>query len=480
MQSAGVSNELGFCSANDVVQSKLAGIVHECAYNNPVLGQGFCGTGERGICEISSGVGTGNTEEFQIYSKDGNSLGHINQYDTTECLDAYNYGVSDHESLKYDVEYDRDAKFYLAKVSTSCTGGDCNNGGTKKFTNIDVSNSNDPEYVDPRDIGALQQALLAERAVELYNNESGGNFSTFFGASYSGTDPSDSPTIASAFLAEAGEIDFGSTIYRSENPNFRPTISMIDKSITFGDLVSCAMQPYDLTAMIHPYGESVAASAGNTAGSTVQVKNASKTTAQGVLSSIESGGVVAASANGHKTFGTQIADYSQAGLVASASGNEELYEKVQVKSKNVTPTPATGQQDFAFASAGSNRLTGSVGSPADPPEPYQYDGCERCSAYVYRDHITGKTHYPVFNKNCNSVIATMGETEVVTINRADGSTADVVKCLSGCPAGLGAPTHDSSVFDANEMVDNITQHVCDFNYFLNKNKYHGGIDSSYF
>ena len=247
-----------FCTPEEVAQAKIDGTIDNCAFKNPVLGDGYCGNSTRAMCEVLAGQGSGaGDDNYKIYDSDGVLVDHINSYHAMNCLNAGEYGVEDHGAMQYDLKYNRDARFYLARQSTTCASGSCASAAdyTVSLTGSSESGS---------DVSALQAELVQQNAIELYNDDDGGNYRSFFGVDVGGSSATKSPKINQTFVHGTGSVTWG-----TENP----TISMVDNEIKFENLNTCAMQPYGVTATIHEFADPVSASGPGVAGNEASVEN---------------------------------------------------------------------------------------------------------------------------------------------------------------------------------------------------------------
>lgn len=467
-----------FCTPEQVAQDKINGVVNNCAFVNPALGDGFCGDNTQAMCEIVAGIGSGaedSSDAYYVFDSNGDRVQHINAYPAMNCLNAGEYGVEDHGAMKYDVNYNRDARFYLTRQTTSCPTGDCATAGdfTISLTGTTQDGTNIPN---------LHAELVEQNAIELFNDENGGNFVTYFGSKAGGANASKSPKISNMFMSGTGKVTFG-----TENA----TVSMIDNQIQFENLNTCAMQPYGLTATVYSFADPVQASGPGVEGNVAQVVNVEVTDGAGQTSEhpdlvnnvLPASGetVNADGSKGYITFGRNNTDvdYTDPAFgTVSAATDEDLYSKIRItKSGNTITSPqsAANQDNFAFAtSQADHSIEASLGTfsgayVSQPKNryskgliPFEYDGCMQCSEYFYTDPVAQVTYYPVLHKDCS---APSGKTFTEhTVSRKDGSTETVNVCTSGCTNMVD--TDPSAIvggsFDASTMIDTAhTQGLCD-------------------
>lgn len=507
-----------FCTPEQVQAAKAAGTVLDCAFENPTLGEGYCGNETRAFCEIEAGTGTGaGNASFDFYKlSDGTDMGAINSYKATNCLNAAEYGVEDHGSMKYDLNYNREARFYLTRQSTTCDPStqDCTdtaNYGTS-LTNITV---------DGTDFTALQREIIGEKGIELFNDDDGGNFVTYFGAAAGGAGATESPTINNTFVHGIGAVGFGS----QASPNASPTISMIDNTIQFENLNTCAMQPYGVTAVLYEFDDGVQASAsgGTTSfgsgveGNQVQVKNVTKTDDNNVTidhPSMDSTTKVLAPAGsvhnttgalGYVTFGTQAGDIDYTNATPSTStlrsGGDlaamdgALYSTftiqktgsgIVIEQTGVAPVPAINQPNVAYQAGQTDDVTTTVGSPdtttATAVTEHQYDGCRKCSAHFYQDLSTGNFVYPAFHRDCTAANTFGAGTDAVFTTvaapMADGvNTRDVAVCTAGADCPNFTSVSGAETFSAANFIDVVhTQGLCNMADLIENDNFYGGPD----
>ena len=491
-----------FCTPAQVADAKANGTVLDCAYYNPTLGQGYCGNETRAFCEIESGSGSGAGDtNYNLYNKSDNSdLGHVNAYKAMNCLNAGEYGVEDHGSMQYDLKYNREARFYLTRQSTTCTTN-CDDAAnyTSTMTNVDPAAMTS--------MPTLQASIIAEKAVELFNDVDGGNFVTYFGASAGGAGATTSPKIDSVFLEGVGEVAFGS----SASPTADPTIGMIDNEIQFENLNTCAMQPYGVTAVLYEFADGVQGSAAGgsathgagVAGNQVQIKNASVTLDDGTTQAHAdlANGVLPPTGDihnldgslGYVTFGTQTVDVDYTNTTPSTSTlradqagmDHPLYQQftlqktganILVESTGAEPAEALGQNEVSFVSANAGDTRSTYGSPSAEVQAYAFDGCQKCSAYFYSDLATGNIIYPAFHNDCvANDIGLSGKTFVsVNAPKADGTTR-AIKVCTDCDNATTTDGSNSTTTSVNFSThrDTLnTQAVCSMTELIENNNFY--------
>lgn len=465
-----------FCTPEQVLQDKVNGVVNNCAFVNPALGDGFCGNNTQAMCEIAAGIGSGaedSSDAYYIFDSNGNRIQHINSYPAMNCLNAGEYGVEDHGAMKYDVNYNRDARFYLTRQTTKCPTGNCNS--TADYTVSLTGTTN-----DGTDIASLHSELVAQKAIELFNDEDGGNFVTYFGSEAGGSGASKSPKIDTSFLHGTGLVTFGTDL---------PTISMIDNQVQFENMNTCAMQPYGVTATMYEFADPVTASGPGVEGNVAQIVNVEVTDNAGnstahpdlVDNVLPTAGTVVNTdgAQGYITFGTNATDvdYSDNSKTAKAT-DTDLYANIQISKTGNTitsPPAAANQSGVGFSAASANfdvnntleEVTGTYASAARTQYekgniPFRYDGCLQCSEYYYTDPVAQVTYYPVLHKECS---APSGKTFTDhTVSRKDGTTETVKVCTAGCTnmVDTDASAIVGGSFNASTMIDTAhTQGLCD-------------------
>lgn len=217
------------CTPADVNQNKIDGTVNDCAFYNPSIGPGFCGNGTAAFCEIVGGTAD---DGFVIrFENDSSTDIHVNSYSGFNCLNAFEYGVDDHESMSYDLSMNREVRFFLTRADTD-------------LTSINVKGVANDEKQAPDIINSL----MSSKAIELFNDNAGGNVTRFFGSSAGGENAITSPKLDNVYIHNKGK----GNIVKTDNDQ-QPTMSMITNSINFENLNTCAAQPYVVAAMVDRY-----------------------------------------------------------------------------------------------------------------------------------------------------------------------------------------------------------------------------------
>ena len=211
-----------WCGPDAVNQAKQNGTVLDCAFKNPILGEGYCGDNTKAFCEILSGDAQ---DGFVLRFNNDNSTDlHVNNYKGFNCLNASEYGVSDHNSMSYDLSVDREVRCFLSRADS--------NGNVKGVSPTETSAS------------ATINSIIQNKGLELFNDSNGGNIGGFFNVSTEHP----SPKIDNVFVHEKG---FGDVI--SVDSGDDPTMQMISNQVRFENLDTCAMQPYSVAIIADAY-----------------------------------------------------------------------------------------------------------------------------------------------------------------------------------------------------------------------------------